>query len=114
MRKEYVHEGSPEQKALDEQTEENQKKWAEAGKGWTDLIYAVYQERRSECVIHRISIRVGWHLGQDSLVTLCADIDGEPMVAFHGAESGERMWSRLSRRMLGAGLTWKADQYARE
>lgn len=104
--------GSPEAAALSEETDANIEKWKAAGKGWTDLIYAVYLERRRGRVIHRINIRVGWHTNDDSLLTVTATQDGEPVVAFHGAETGERMWVRLADRLLTERMTWKEDQYA--
>lgn len=107
-----AYKGSPEQVANDEPTEDNQRRWLESGKGWSDFIFACYRLKRQDTRVKRLSIRVGWTEGSDSLVTIVADAEQGPVVAFHGAESPDRLWNRLARRMLADSLSWKEDQYA--
>lgn len=106
------YEGSAEQLANDEPTEENLRIWQEYGKGWADFVFACYRLKRQGSTLERVSIRVGWTTGADSLVTLVAVGEDGSVVAFHGAEGAGRVWTRLANRLLADTLKWKEDQYA--
>lgn len=108
-----VYSGSAEQMANDDPTEDNQARWLMCGKGWTDFLFACYRAQRQGTTVVRLSIRVGWVVGTDSLVTVVADNPGGAIVAFHGSEGADRLWARLADRMLRDSLKWKEDEYAR-
>lgn len=106
--------GSAEQIARDEETASNLEKWRGMGKGWEDMLYAAYRSKRKGIELHRISIRVGWVTGMDSLVTLVAHGDEGGLVSFHGAENPTTMWERLAKRWLSDSLEWREDSYERK
>lgn len=108
-----TYEGSHEQIGNDEVTDEKAAHWQNCGKGWSDMMFASYRLRRQGIKLRRLSIRVGWTSGSDSLVTLVGDGPDGSVVAFHGAENPQIMWARLTKRMFADQLTWKEDQYER-
>lgn len=108
------YEGSAIQIARDEETVENVARWQSIGKSWEDMLHAAYRQERQGIALRRISIRVGWITGVDSLLTLVGDSEEGSVVAFHGAESPTTMWSRLAKRWMTGGLEWKEDRYERK
>jgi len=109
-----LYKGSPEQKARDAETPEKVAAWVRQGKAWEDVVFAVYRAARQGTEIERISIRVGWVKGVDSLVTLVAYDGTNGLVGFHGAEGATTMWERLARRLLEDTMTWRPDEYRRD
>lgn len=86
----------------------------ELGKAWQDLVHAMYCLRQDGYAVYRVTIRGEWATGDEFLVILCAEHEGRPVVAFHGAENITTVWKRLVRRVEQGTLKWKDDSYAAE
>lgn len=108
-----VYAGSSEQIARDAQMAKESERLEQCGRAWFDMMFASGRLKRQGILLERVSIRVGWTTGTDSLVTLVGTGPDGGLVAFHGAENPQRLWERLTARMLADTLRWRTDLYDR-
>ena len=60
-----------------------------------------------------MTIQTPWKRGDDWMVVLRANFEGEPMVAFHTADTLYEVMRGVAERFVNKSLEWKEDEYAK-
>jgi len=83
------------------------------GLSWMHTTRQVVGLREDGLVIHRVTLKGVWGYNEELLVVLAADGPDGPVVAFHGVDDIQSLWTGLSNRIRNGKMKWRPDEYAR-